>query len=96
MEERQKTLEAVKYVVSMSDYMHIERMLTSGCPHELNFEESMESKLKTMGRGNQKTFVQHSEQVAKSINRICANGSVVFSKTTGLSVSNARAAKHAL
>ena len=40
MEERQKTLDAVKSVVSMSDYMHIERMLTSGCPYELSFEES--------------------------------------------------------
>ena len=39
-----QTLEAVKPVVSMSDYMHIERMLTSGCPYELNFEESTESK----------------------------------------------------
>ena len=39
-----KTLEAVKPVVSMSNYMHIERMLTSGCPYELNFEESTESK----------------------------------------------------
>ena len=37
MEERQKTLEAVKPVVSMSDYMHIEKILTSGCPYELNF-----------------------------------------------------------
>ena len=30
-----KTLEAVKSVVSMSDYIRIERMLTSGCPYKL-------------------------------------------------------------
>ena len=47
--------------------MHIERMLKSGYPYELNFEESIETKLKIMGRGNQKRFVQHSEQVAKGI-----------------------------
>ena len=46
MEERQTNLDAVKSVVSASDYMQIERMLTSGCPCELNFEESTESKLK--------------------------------------------------
>ena len=44
-----KTLEAVNSVVSMSDYMHIERMLTSGCPYEHDFEESTESKLKNIG-----------------------------------------------
>ena len=54
--EEPKKLDAVKSVVSMSDYMHIERMLTSGCLHELNFEESTESKLKIMGRGNQKNY----------------------------------------
>ena len=69
MEERQTNLDAVKSVVSMSDYMHIERILTSGCPYELNFEESTESKLKILSRGNQKGFVQHSDQAAKSINK---------------------------
>ena len=69
MEECQKTLDAVKSVVLMSDYMHIKRMLTSGCPCELNFEESTKGKLKRMGRGNQKGFAQHSDQVAKSTNK---------------------------
>ena len=64
-----KTLEAVKSAVSTSDYAHIERMLTSGCPFELNLEESTESKLKIMARGNQKSFIQYSDQVAKSINK---------------------------
>ena len=67
--EKRKKLDAVKSVVSMSDYMPIERTLSSGCPHELNFEESTESKLKIIGRGNQKSFIQHSDQVAKSINK---------------------------
>ena len=84
-----KTLDAVKSVVSMSDYMHIERMLTSGCPYELSFEESRESKLKITGRGNQKNFVRHSDQVAKSINKeernshifLCANGCATWDLT---------------
>ena len=39
-------LAAVKYVVSTSDYMQIERILTTGCPYEFSFEETSESKLK--------------------------------------------------
>ena len=70
-------MEAVKAVISMSDYMHIRKMLISGCPYELNFEESMENKLKIMGRGNQQSFVQHSEQVANSINKE-ENNSPIF------------------
>ena len=77
-----ETLDAVKYVVSMSDYMHIERMLTSGCPYELSFEESTESRLKIIGRGNQTSFVQHSEQVAKSVNKEERNGHI-FLCTSG-------------
>ena len=49
-----KTFDAVKSVVLISDYMHIEKLLTSGCHYELSFEESTESKLKIMGRGKQK------------------------------------------
>ena len=65
-----KTLEVVKSVISISDYMHIERMLTSGCPYELNCEESTESKLKIMDRSNQKVlFSAYSDQAAKRINK---------------------------
>ena len=44
-------------------------MLTSGCPYELHFEESNASKLRMMKRGNQKSFNQHPDQVAKIINK---------------------------
>ena len=64
-----KILAAVKSVVSISDYMQIERILTTGCPYEFNFEETSESKLKMIKRGNQKSFNQYPDQVAKLVNK---------------------------
>ena len=38
-----KILKAIKSVVSISDYDHIKRILTSGCPFEFKFKDSTES-----------------------------------------------------
>ena len=52
------TLQAVKSVVSISDYYHIKRILTSGCPFELQFEESSASKFDIVRKGNQKVLTK--------------------------------------
>ena len=49
-----KVLDAVSSVVSESDYIHIKRILTQGCPHSFKFEESPENKARALARGNQK------------------------------------------
>ena len=56
-------------MVSTSDYMQIERILTTGCPYEFSFEETSESKLKVIKRGNQKSLNRHPDQVTKLVNR---------------------------
>ena len=71
-----KILDGVKSVVSISDYVQIERILTTGCPYELIFEETSESKLKLIKRGNQKSFNQYPDQVAKIINKEDRNSHV--------------------
>ena len=49
-------LASVEDVVSKEDYLHIKRILTTGCPSKLKFDESQENKLKMIQRGNQKVF----------------------------------------
>ena len=56
-------------MVSISDYVQIERILTTGCPYEFSFEETSDSKLKMIKRGNQKSFNQCPDQVAKLVNK---------------------------
>ena len=71
------TLEAVKSVVSISDYYHIKRILTSGCPFELQFEEPSASKFDTIRKGNQKSFNQNPDQVEKIINKEDRNNHIL-------------------
>ena len=56
--------------------MQIKRISTTGCPYEFSFEESSESKLKMIKRGNQKGFNQYPDQVAKIINKEDRNSHV--------------------
>ena len=62
-------MESVESVVSKEDYMHIKRILTTGCPSKLKFEESQENKLKMIQRGNQKSVLDHPEVIEKSLTR---------------------------
>lgn len=54
-------LASVEDVVSKEDYLHIKRILTTGCPSKLKFNESQENKLKMIQRGNQKSLLDHPE-----------------------------------
>ena len=50
-------LRSVKLYISDSDFEHIERILTQGCPALLNYEEEAASKLAMMKRRNQKILL---------------------------------------
>ena len=50
------TLTALYSHVSKSDYDHIQRILTQGCPAKLHFDEPSTNKLAIVRRGNQKSF----------------------------------------
>jgi len=63
------TLSTVKPHIDKEDYDHIERILTQGCPAEFNVEESTESKLEIMSRGNQPAFDNKTEEVTKMMNK---------------------------
>ena len=63
-------------MVSTSDYVQIERILTTGCPYEFNFEETSESKLKMIKRGNQKSFNQHPDQAKELVNKEDSNSHI--------------------
>ena len=56
-------LENVQSVFSPEYYGHIKRILTSGCPVVLKFEESLSNKLKLIKRGNQKSVLDNPDFV---------------------------------
>jgi hypothetical protein len=58
-------LQVVKPHTSNNDYFYFHHILTQDCPHKLRFEESFESKLSMMKRGNQKNFVNNPEIAQK-------------------------------
>jgi len=62
-------LKNVRPHVSVEDYEHIKRILTHGCPANLEFEEPDDSKLNMMRRGNQKSFVENPDIVRKTVNK---------------------------
>ena len=62
-------LENVKSVVSTEDYNHMKRILTSGCPSVLKFEEPLSNKLKMIERGNQKSVLDNPDGVNKIMNK---------------------------
>ena len=49
-------LRSVKPHVSNSDFTHIKRILTEGCPASLNYDEEATRKLAMMKQGYQKVF----------------------------------------
>ena len=65
----ESTLRIIKPHVNKEDHDHIERILTQGCPVEFNVEESTESKLEIMNRGNQTAFENKTEEVKKIMNK---------------------------
>ena len=73
-----KTLDAVKSVVTMSDYMHIKRMLTSGCPYELKRAEETKNVLPGTLSRSQKVLTRKKGIV---IIFLCANGCATWDLT---------------
>ena len=65
----QETLDAVRDHVSSSDYEHIKRVLLEGCPSVCALEESTESKLDIVRRGNQKNYQDNPEKTDKTLNK---------------------------
>ena len=45
-----RTLAAVKGHISDNDYNHLERILTDGCPSKMNFDETLQNKLRMINR----------------------------------------------
>ena len=64
-----RVLRAVKHHIRNDDYFHMSRILLQGCPHKVQFEESFDSKLTMMERGNQKNFLDNPEIVRKTLNK---------------------------
>ena len=62
-------LAQIKSVVSESDYQHVKRILTSGCPSVLDFDEPVQNKLKMTRRGNQKSVLDNPNLVDKLMNK---------------------------
>lgn len=59
---------AVKPHVSEPDYVHIERVLTDGCPFEFDYEESHENKMTLLDRGNHPSIDDDLDQVMETMN----------------------------
>jgi uncharacterized protein YwbE len=55
--------------VNETDAIHIERILTQGCPLRLNFEETSEMKYSIIQKGNQATFKMNPEIVTKTMTK---------------------------
>lgn len=55
--------------IDPEDMQHIRRILTYGCPAQLDFEEELNNKLKLIDRGNQKSFEERPEVVNKTLNK---------------------------
>ena len=64
-----RTLAAVKGHITDSDYNHLERILTNGCPSRLNFDETLQNKTRMINRGNSKSFNENPDLVKKTLNK---------------------------
>ena len=52
-----------------SDYVHLRRILTQGCPSQFHFDEELHNKQIMMNRGNSsKSFVEHPDLVFSIVN----------------------------
>ncbi len=63
------TLAAIRNLVSIDDYNHIERILLQGCPAESQFEEPLANKLEMVQRGNLQSFNDNADLVIKTMNK---------------------------
>ena len=59
----------VKDHILQSDYDHLKRILTQGCPSQFHFDEEVRNKQIMMNRGNSKSFVDNSDLVTKTMNK---------------------------
>ena len=64
-----KILATIKPHIPHDDYNHVERILTQGCPSQLQFDEKLENKLMMIKRGNSKSFGDNSDLVKKTMNK---------------------------
>jgi len=70
-------LKKVSPYIEPEDARHIHRIITQGCPSQLNFEEDTMNKLAVIEKGNQQTFETHPEVVTKSMNKEEKNSHVL-------------------
>ena len=69
--------EAIGQHVSPEDMQQIRRILTEGCPCEMDFEESQANKRMTLERGNQKSFEGNPVVAKKTLNKEEKNSNVL-------------------
>ena len=55
--------------VDPEDLRHMKRILTQGCPFEINYEEDTAHKMEMLSRGNQKSFEDFPEIVDSTLNK---------------------------
>ena len=67
--DARSTLAAVRNLISVEDYQHMERILLHGCPAELKFDEPLDNKLEMIRRGNSKSFNENADLVLKTMNK---------------------------
>ncbi len=68
-QDMHSTLAAVRGHVSADDYAHMKRILLDGCPAQLNFEEPLSNKIKTIKHRNSKSFNNNTTLVLKTMNK---------------------------
>ncbi len=64
-----QVLHKVSSRINAEHVNHIRRNLTQGCPAKLILEEESSNKLSVIKKGNQQTFLAHSEVAAKTMNK---------------------------
>ena len=65
---RQILLEVRDHILP-SDYDHLKRILTQGCPSQFRFDEELQNNHIMMNRGNLKSFVDKPDLVDKTMNK---------------------------
>ena len=55
--------------IDPEDLQHMKRILTQGCPFEINYEEDTSHKMEMLLRGNQKSFEDFPEIVHSTLNK---------------------------
>ena len=75
--DRQGILKRIKEHISTEDFDHIDRILYDGCPAELSFDEENQSRLRSLERGNQPTYLRNPTKVLKAINKEDKNSHLI-------------------